>query len=51
MTLRRLLVLINALPPDSLTWLTIAAEHKRMLTGPERQRERRAYYERKAQRD
>lgn len=44
LSLRRLWVLIQALPPESLTWRTIEAEYQKTLTGVERQRERAAYY-------
>lgn len=47
MTLRRLLVLIRALPPDSLTHSTLASEQEKSLTSAERLRERQAAYESK----
>lgn len=47
MTLRRLMVLVKALPPDSLTHLTLAAEETKALTSVDRLRERQAYYAQK----
>lgn len=44
MTLRRLLVLVRALPPDALTHMTLASEQEKSLTSVERLRERQAHY-------
>lgn len=49
LTLRRLLVLVQALPPDSLTHSSVRAEQEAALTGIDRLREREAYYKRKSE--
>ena len=47
MTLRRLGVLIEALPPDAPVWAALRAEHERSLKPtPEQIRDRAAHYER-----
>lgn len=51
LTLRRLLVLVQALPPDSLTHLTINAQRESSLVSADRLREREAFYNRNSKGD
>jgi hypothetical protein len=49
LTLRRLWVLLKALPPDAPLWAVLQAEHEKSLKPtPEQIRERARYYEQRA---